>query len=575
MRNPVKLISSLLLFGAVSCVQTEYDLSKPVDLTMNIGGKIEMPLLGDKSFSYKIGDVLSPSSDGLIRQDEDGTLRFRVAPDAKFSAQYSFENVEVETFSDSKSYPDGVSMSPWVLSALGTNEMSIDNEAFDVNFSYTGIDSHITAIKEASLDAKLKFEMKVSASGINISLKNGFQFMLPDFVTISPDNLPEGVERVGSSTLKLTQDKSLPFTLECRLSKFDLSGFPIRDSELDITEEVKLCGTIKLDGYTADPTTQFQIVTDLSISEIAPRSVSVKASPELECEEQIFSVGDIPEILTDGSLTFTLADLGFFMKATNGTPFDFSLTTDLSSLDKEGTTLARVSVGGDGQQISIGAGETLRQFCLSRSGNLGGDSDTKISVEGIQNLVSPIPDKIKICNTKVQGSCSDFITVEFGKKYDIALDYCLDTKFCFTDFRIKTDYNVAINTRWTDVSFSDLEIYARVENSIPLEVELSCDVLDAEGKVDGNIKVTPVAEDGSALEKLVVPAGEALTPVSREIAFRIAGTSPISELHSLALHLDAHTQGNSTVTLNANQKITIDDITFGTENGMIVDLNSK
>ena len=575
MRNHIILMSSLLLLGAVSCVQKEYDLSKPIDLTMNIGGKIEMPLLGDKSFSYSIGEVLSPSTDGLIRQDGDGTLRFRVAPDAKYSAQYSFENVGVGTFSETKSYPDGATVSPGILSSLGVNEFTIENQTFEVGFSYTGIDSHITAVKEASLDAIIEFAMKVSTSGIDISLEKGFQFTFPDFVTISPANLPSGVKRVSDNILELTTDKSLPLSLKCHLSKFDLTGFQISNSTLEMSGDVTLNGAVRLDSYSVSASTAFQIVTSLSISDIAPKSVSVKAYPELECKEQIFSVGDVPEILTDGSLSFTLADLGFFMEATNGTPFDFSLTTDLSSLDKDGNTLASVSVGAGGQKISIGAGETRKQFCLSHSGNLGGDSDAKIPVEGIQNLVSPIPDRIKIGNTKVQGSCSDFVTVEFGKNYDIALDYYLDTKFCFTDFRIKTDYNVAINTKWTDVSFSDLEIYARVENSIPLEVELSCDVLDAEGKVDGNIKVTPIAEDGSALEKLVVPAGEVGTPVSRDIAFRIIGTAPIYELHSLALHLDARTPENSTVTLNANQKITIDDLTFGTESGMIVDLNSK
>ncbi len=570
-------MTSLFLLGAVSCVQKEYDLSQPIDLKMNIGGKIEMPLLGDKSFSYSIGEVLSPADDGIIREDANGDLRFRVEPDAAFNTDYTFESISVEPYSSSAQYPESGSAVVIDINKEAV-EFPLENAIFNIDCSYSDIDSQISAVREASLDAKLKFSFKVSKSGIDVALKKGFTFTLPDFVTISDSGLPSGVVKSNAHTLKLTSDASLPFSLSCNVTRFDLSSFPIKNSAIDITGDVILNGTVSLIGFDssiAPVGTQFKVIADVAISDITPKSVSVKASPLLECTPQRFSIGNVPEILTDGSINFTLADLGFYMTATNGTPFDFKLTSDITSLDASGKALSSVCVGSGEQKVSIAAGADSKSFCLSGRGTLGGVDDSKIIVEGIQGLVSPIPSAIRIDNTKVQGSCSDFVTVEFGKSYKVGIDYYLDTPLAFTNFEIKTDYTVDINTKWTDVSFSDIAIYALVENSVPLDVTLRCDVLDANGNIDRNIDVTPIDSDGNAIEHLVVSSGSVASPTASRIGFKMSSDTPISELYSIVLHLDATSPKGETVTLNSAQKITLSNITFGTESGMSLDLNKK
>ena len=77
-----------------SCVNKDYDLTRPIDKTMNVGGRIEMPVPGESSYSYTLEEILMPkdASDGsgLLKKLDDGTFVLEVKPSAELNENYTF-----------------------------------------------------------------------------------------------------------------------------------------------------------------------------------------------------------------------------------------------------------------------------------------------------------------------------------------------------------------------------------------------------------------------------------------------------------------------------------------------------
>ena len=85
---------SATTFALVSCVNKDYDLSKPIDLEMNIGGKLEMPLKMEQDFSYKLDDLITLEENNFIKKEDNGDYKFVIQPSEGFKTNYSFGDFE-------------------------------------------------------------------------------------------------------------------------------------------------------------------------------------------------------------------------------------------------------------------------------------------------------------------------------------------------------------------------------------------------------------------------------------------------------------------------------------------------
>lgn len=101
----------LLLFGilaAVSCVNKDYDITKPIDISMNIGGQLEIPLYLNQNCSFTINDILLPEgsqTDGILEILADGSYRLVVEPEGGLSETYDFPSISVADFYNTVEYP--------------------------------------------------------------------------------------------------------------------------------------------------------------------------------------------------------------------------------------------------------------------------------------------------------------------------------------------------------------------------------------------------------------------------------------------------------------------------------------
>ncbi len=579
----------LLAFGviaAVSCVNKDYDLAKPVDLTMNVGGLLELPAPGESGYSYTLGEIILPDgskADGTVRTQDDGSFLLVVEPTSGLNESYDFPTIEADDYSKSVEYPEYtyfISPGPGITWPDASQEIEV---GIPFKLSVSGIDKSVEEIEEVSLDAVLSLSVGATKSGVKFVVKDGFTFTLPECMYVNEASLPSYAVLVENSGLRnkirINEDRAADptFSFECRLNRLDMGAFTLVEKsggkEIIIDSDASATGTVEFQSSTLPIGTEFKLRTTAEISGIRAESVTLKASPVLEGKSQTIEFSGIPEVFTDGSLSFELEDILFYVTATNGTPFDFTVTSEISASSDEGRKNVEIAAE-DG--FTIEAGAVNRSFCLSESGRCGADTDRKIAVEGLCGLVSPVPDKILLSDTKAEGSSDGYVTLYASDSYDVGLSYRIEAPLTFKSLAIERDELVDINVDLgDDFGFDDLFIKAKFTSTLPLEAKLTFKLADSEGNEVDDITLKYEDEIGQ-LSVLSLPAGDLSAPVSENlklVATAKEGTH-ISSIDKLKIHIEASSPAGRTVTLNEKQALSISDITVGTTSGVFVEIKN-
>ena len=377
-------LAFVILVAASSCVNKEYDITKPIDMEMNVGGRIEIPLPGkDNSFSYSLGDILLPDgqTDGALKKNEDGSLMFVVEPTGGIEEKYTFGQIAADDCAKSGSYTFVA-----LESAIG-QELDYPVKV-PMSLQVSGIDSSVETIREADLDALLTLSVE-TVGGTRISIKSGYKFTLPEFIFIDESTLPSFAEidaaaknagRRNVIVIKEAQTFDGVFSLSCHINRLELSEFGISEGMMHLEGEATADGKIVFLKFALADNVQFPIETIMKITDVTVKSVTMKASPTIYGDNQEIAVGDVPEALND--MEFELADVGFFVSAKNETPFNAEISASIFSVSGEALT-GPIVVDGSRSGFSVAANTSGEKFCLSDSGEYGTAADRKIKVEGL------------------------------------------------------------------------------------------------------------------------------------------------------------------------------------------------
>lgn len=570
----------MLAFGvlaAVSCVNKEYDLAKPIDTTMNVGGQFEIPVPGKSEYSYTLGEIILPegsAADGMVRKQDDGSFLFFVEPDAGLSESYDFPTIEANDYGKTVEYPagDNYCIAPGPGTSFPAPSVSVAvSIPFDLTIS--GIDASVEAIKEVSLDAGLKLSLETTTGGVVFILKDGFTFTLPEWMYVDGASLPSCAELSGTNVIKIKGDQTAnpAFAFECRLNKLDLSAFDLKGSadgkEIATDGGASAKGEVELKSSSLPSGTKFKLRTAAEISNIKAKSVTLKASPVLDCDPQEIRIGETPKAFTDGSLSFELEDIHFYVTATNGTPFDFTLTSEISASSSKGQKKAVIEEK-DGFTIDAEAGNQL--FCISESGKYG-DGAKKIAVKGLAGLISPVPEKILLSNTTAHGGSEDYVTLDADKNYEVGLSYRIEAPFAFKSLTLNRDETVDLNVNLgDDVGFSDLFIKADFKSTLPLNANLTFTLADSDGNALKDITLKYEDENGAEIGGLALPAAGLSAPSSKvmKLIIAVAKGKHIAKLEKLQIHIEASSPEGEVAVLNEKQAISISGITVGTTEGI-------
>ncbi len=590
----------LLLFGvlaAVSCVNKDYDITKPIDTSMNIGGQLEIPLTLKQDYSFNLNDILLPEgsqTDGILRKLADGSYMLVVEPEGGLSETYDFPAISVADFNKTVEYPEDTDFITPASGIDWPDSYKSQTLALDIPFnsSVSDIDAAVEAISEAGMDAKLEITLGTTVSGVQFKIKDSFTFTLPECMNVDETTLPsyaEVIEGTGlHNCIKINGDQNVTtkFTLNCGIDKFDFSGFELESAgvgkKMEISGASSVNGGIEFTGVSGvEAGSKFKLESAISISGIEISSLTFKATPTIECASQEITFGDIPEVFTDGSLEFDLDDIYFYVIADNGSPFDFSINAKIAAKSEDGTVTDEVSIDEE-DGLVLEAKSENQIFCLSESGEGGASGVTAIGIGGLAGLVSPIPDKVCISDTKAYGKAPEggngYVTVSASENYPVNLSYRIEAPLSFSSLKMTRDESVDLDVDLgSDVGFDELYIKADFISTLPLAAKLTFTLADSDGNALSGVSLSYVDADGNPVKALELPAGSLGNPSTKELKLLVAADegTHISALNKLKIHIEAESPEDGTATLNADQSLSISNITVGTESGIFIKGNKN
>lgn len=588
MKKQLTFILCATTFALASCVNKDYDLSKPIDLEMNIGGKLEMPLKMEQDFSYKLDDLITLEGNDFIKKEDTGDYKFVIQPSEGFKTNYSFGDfefpkVDVECQSEPLNFEPELAGTTIPLPGFEIKK--------DSKLEIEGLDESIKKIGKIYLkDTYLDISLIPSGYIATLNFTNGIEITLPGNMGYSdPQVTPIGAETFGNCYFVDKQPNVLNinsvsnfykgFSIRCKINYLKIEEKITSPVSIPLSFSIKFPGSFSAHinfGGT------YYLTGSAKINSFTIDKAEVVAVPELKCDNVELDI-DVPADFQDGgAFNFELEDLCFKLTATNQTPFDFKLSTELVSYNGSGVANARKPVGSDGSEIIVAAGSTDKNFYISESGKYGESQDEKIAVPGLTGLVSPIPDKFAIEKIKVTGPDVDvdnakYITLNFGDQYSVAVNYSLETPFSFKKVSLETEQVAALGVDLGNVGFNDLYLAASVVNTLPLNIDLDCQMLDDAHQVVDNVEVLVVILDeaGNAID--YVPAGSVQTPATSKLrlAFVSKDSSAVTAIQQLNFKITANSPEGTVATLNAEQSLVITDFVAGTESGIYINPESN
>ena len=218
-----------------SCVNKDYDLTRPIDKTMNVGGLIEMPVPGESSYSYTLEEILMPkdASDGsgLLKKRDDGTFVLEVEPTAGLNENYTFAGIEADNYTKTVEYPENDYFYAPGPGVTWPEETSPVDTKVPLNLKISGIDSRVEAIREVELDAALNLSV-VAPPEVHLSILKDFRFTLPENMYVDETRLQSFMRLERHNVIVITTDltSSNSFSSTCYISKIDMSGLALENA---------------------------------------------------------------------------------------------------------------------------------------------------------------------------------------------------------------------------------------------------------------------------------------------------------------------------------------------------------
>ncbi len=186
---PVPLCA--LSFAAFSCVNSDYDIEKPIDMTVNLLKDVALPV-GDVQKLY-LKDILLGDDESLVGISADGDYHITFAQ-GNLDTEIMVPAFEYEGFTHN------VSIKTWLTEGAG--RISGNADFGTVHFKYDmesySLPQEVTGLKRCDVSSSIQLSLRTVAGQGQMSLAAGAEIRFPDFLVIS-SNLPYGISRTGAS----------------------------------------------------------------------------------------------------------------------------------------------------------------------------------------------------------------------------------------------------------------------------------------------------------------------------------------------------------------------------------------
>lgn len=517
-------------FSACS-VDSAYDLSKDIDLTMALGSDGLILKLGNTEKMY-LRDIIKVGDSNMLDTLASGTTKSLYY---LFKADSSNVNVKVNSIAPFQIKPIEVSTgdlytAPRNVSVNLTKDTTISVSSL-MSFDITNIPSEVEEVHKITFsNVYATITLSTSNSKFRLKSYSNLKIRFPSFVK-SSSFINQVYTASGTSSTITIPIESVELPVNGSFGQKVVNGQLSQSSDVGLNGDITIAtnGTVNLSsGETASA--KFNI----SVSQISPQNMTGLVNPTISPTIAPIDISsDLPDFLKGNAVQLAISNptIKFKIKGKN-LPIPLLLKGKINSV-KNSATIASVSIPEAGT-VSVSK-NTTSSFYFSQTGAPFDPSGVDASaaseiVRNLNSLVKTIPDKIQIdlSDEKITTDKTAEHSIGLGNTYGTDIDYEVLIPFQF-DKGLAIVYNdsvVDMNNDLKDYQADGVTITATALNTIPLNLKLQitpCDVagneistvsinsatvasgsLDNPVRTDLNVTFTPsTAADISKIDKLM------------------------------------------------------------------------
>lgn len=593
-----KSLSVLTTFGALlllsSCVNDDYDLNGEIDMTVQVGGDLSVPVSDTDEMT--LDDILDLDSESIVKVNPE-THVYELRKEADSPSTFEFDlpeisvnNPKLNVFSMSFTIPaeevlmEKFGVTPEILAMLKTdptypsNIPGIDevresipvelHREFDVlNYEFD-MPEEVVALKHIAFKNPLKpdFDMSTDMPLGELGLHDVYaEFpseLDHDDITMGgiwgetvdghhEYNLPKDVwltqgehERLNLEFVGLTMDwnratDGATLTLERPVAMHGWVTIRATGREF-----------LQLAGKT------YKMNTDISLTKLEFSEATVMVDPKIDEEATTVELNDLPDFLTEEGVVILLQQPAIRLLTESNIPVDVNCWGKIET-DK-GIEVAISEPNSNG--ISLG-GDALDNWCLyGGTQPQWGSNYAYYEVEGLTDILRKVPNTIDLSfNARVN---QKFYTLALGKTYSATIDYSMECPLAFGQGSqvVYADTIKDWHADLEDFEVNKLKLAATVHNGTSLdELDLKIQPIGIDGKVLTGVQVSEVTgiHDGSEIEFTVEAVEQ----------------GALKFLDGVILNVKAKVTKSDAAPLKSTDAIRLDNIRLAILDGVVIDLN--
>lgn len=448
---------------------------------------------------------------------------------------------------------------------LSTNGITIDVEESKADMDISEkTPKELIAVKTVQFKENPSIKLQLSFEGVPASVK---KMKFKDYTITFPDFIEFEGEEIQNHQLILNEEFVIAngYTKELTIKKFNFGDKnPVEDEHIVINDSVTLGGQIYIgqSDLNSSELTDITIKPTLQIAEMELSLVSGRIDPDIDPEDEVLDIGDIPDFLKDDSVVLDIQHPVITVNAANtiGVPVNVSLTM-LPMLKGKVIEAGKVDAAISAKPAAILSEPTWSDFWISDSRDGMPATYTYVETPALPDLIRKIPDSISIV-MNASADVNALHTIDLSiPEYKLQIKYNISVPLILGQ-ELRIVYRDTLDDFLKDIQdyidyISEAKILTEIENTVPLEMVCTAEAVDVNKQVLKGISV-------SAPQKIRAAGwdiqADATTPTlsSFDIILKETVKGELSKLDGLILKITAN--ANSTVagaTVRRNQYLKI------------------
>lgn len=573
-----------LLFAGmsiVSCVDSDYDLSKDIDMTAGLGTNGLALKLGNTERIYlknvlKVEDseMLDTLSNGMYYLIKEGStnVNVKVNPidDIKLNDVELFTTPIIDNSDSDLSVSTGTEYSN---SVSGTSDLdiTIDNIPDEVE------NIRSIVIKEGYAKMALKLNQP-AGSNFRFRKLDNVEIEFPDFIHSSQFKPGTHILVVNRTNINVSEITDITLKIDSIVftSEGDF-GKRVVDGKIDIVEPVNLTGDVTIvaaSNFTLPKDSKVTVKMEASLNRMSASSLTGLVNPTINPEVDPIEISkDLPDFLKDNSvkLEITNPTLRFHVIGTE-LPIPLLFSAQATSI-KDKATKATVELPQEGS-ANIPAHKDYNFYFFQADKPFTPENDKYTEdqlykVNNLSSLVQYLPDYIDVnlSDGRVHANQSQLHTIDLGKDYNINMNYDVYIPFQF-NANTCIVYNDSVDNMNKDLKKYQAEgitVTTTAFNTIPLDLDVTLIPYDINGKDLSQELV---------VDHAIAKAGDnSNTPIQSSMTIKLHPKQPsvISRLDKLVFSVSAKSVASST--LVSNQYLEMKEIRLKLDGKIIANFN--